>query len=136
MNVEIFLSLMQRCRKLFIRHHEVLARIGIHDFELAAPQRLWIDVDLYVPLINSTSLADQIDEVVDYDFVRETIAQRLAQGHIGLQETLCDALAHQFLSHPAVVAVRLSTSKPDVYQDCETVGVEVFLTKEVGRLAI
>jgi dihydroneopterin aldolase len=33
---------------------------------------------------------DRIDEVVDYDFVRAVVHARVAQGHVNLQETLCD----------------------------------------------
>ena len=72
---------------------------------------------------------DHLDEVVDYDFMRGTIAARVAQGHIHLQETLCDDVAKIMLAHPRVRAVRVSTMKPDVYPDCEGVGVEVFQIK-------
>lgn len=123
------LHLLESCRRLFIRRHEVMARIGIHDFELTQAQRLWIDVDLYVPLAASSPTRDALDEVVDYDFVRTVVSHRLARGHIGLQETLCDDLARQLLEHAQVRAVRVNTSKPDVYPDCEAVGVEVFLIK-------
>jgi dihydroneopterin aldolase len=68
-------------------------------------------------------------EVVDYDFIREVIARRVAQGHIVLQETLCDDLMHELIAHPQVQAVRLSSCKPDVYPDCEAVGVEIFQIK-------
>jgi dihydroneopterin aldolase len=34
------------------------------------------------------------------------------------------------LKHPRVRAVRVSTAKPDVYPDCDAVGVEIFLIKE------
>ncbi len=117
------------CRKLFLRRHEVWVQIGVHDFEKTAPQRMWIDVELYVPYARSTPRRDHIEEVVDYDFVREVVAQRLRQGHIELQETLCDDLAASLLAHPGVRAVRLSTCKPDVYPDTEAVGVEVFRIK-------
>ena len=61
---------LHHCRKLFLRRLEVQAQIGIHAFEQVAPQRLWIDVDLYVPYAQTTPARDQIDEVVDYDYVR------------------------------------------------------------------
>ena len=118
------------CRRLFLRNHEIAVRIGVHDFEHQAPQRILFNVDLYVPLALSTPRADQLDEVVDYDFIRHTIAQRVAQGHIELQETLADDLLQQMLAHPKVRAARVSTEKPDVYPDCEAVGVEVFGVKE------
>jgi 7,8-dihydroneopterin aldolase/epimerase/oxygenase len=113
-------------RRLFIKDFEVLARIGIHDFELTAPQRLLIDVDLYVDLKNTSPSTDHINEVVDYDFIREVVLKRIDKGHINLQETLCDELADLLMVNPNVLAVQLSTRKPDVYPDCGAVGVEIF----------
>lgn len=124
--------LLQTCRKLFLRRHEVMVQIGVHAFEKIAPQRMWIDVDLYVPLARTTPQNDHIAEVVDYDFVREVVARRVARGHIELQETLCDDLVDELMRHPGVQAVRLSTCKPDVYPDCDAVGVEVFRAKPLA----
>ena len=118
------------CRRIFLRNHEVPVQIGAHDFEKTQAQRVIFNVELFVPYALSTPQADQLSEVVDYDFVRELIAARIGQGHVELQETLCDDLAAQMLAHPRVQAVRLSSCKPDVYPDCEAVGVEVFCMKE------
>ncbi len=117
------------CRRLFLRNYEVNAHIGVHDFEQGRTQRLLINVDLFVPLAGSTPKADQLVEVVDYDFIRHTVQQRIARGHIGLQETLVDELVALLLLNPRVRAARVSTEKPDVYPDCESVGVEVFAIK-------
>jgi dihydroneopterin aldolase len=117
------------CRRIFLRNHVVPVRIGAHDFEKTQAQRVVFNVELFVPYEVSTPQADDLAEVVDYDFVRELIAARIAQGHVELQETLCDDLAAQLLAHPRVQAVRLSSNKPDVYPDCEAVGVEVFRMK-------
>lgn len=117
------------CRRLFLRNYEVQINIGVHEFEKKGEQRVLINVDLFIPLALSTPQADQLDEVVDYDFMRDTIARRMAEGHIHLQETLCDDVARAMLAHPKVRAVRVSTEKPDVYPDCQSVGVEVFQVK-------
>ncbi|MEO6354807.1 MAG: dihydroneopterin aldolase [Burkholderiaceae bacterium] len=117
------------CRRLFLRNYEVLINIGVHDFEKRSEQRVLINVDLYIPLALSTPKDDNLNEVVDYDFMRTTIANRMAQGHVHLQETLCDDVVRSMLAHPNVRAVRVSTMKPDVYPDCEGVGVEVFQIK-------
>src|SRR5476651_2626052 len=66
------------CRRLFLRNYEVMINIGVHDFEKRGEQRVLINVDLYIPLAVSTPKADQLEEVVDYDFMRETIAWRRA----------------------------------------------------------
>ncbi|MBN3766859.1 dihydroneopterin aldolase [Burkholderia sp. Ac-20365] len=118
------------CRRLFLRNYEVHINIGVHDFEKRGEQRVVINVELFVPLALSTPVEDKLREVVDYDFMRSTIAARVSQGHIHLQETLCDDLSKALLAHPQVRAVRLSTEKPDVYSDCDAVGVEVFHIKE------
>ncbi|HJV50768.1 MAG TPA: dihydroneopterin aldolase [Noviherbaspirillum sp.] len=118
------------CRRLFLRNYEVMINIGVHDFEKKGEQRVLVNVDLFIPLAQSTPKEDHLVEVVDYDFMRETIARRMARGHIHLQETLCDDVAREMLAHPKVRAVRVSTEKPDVYPDCEGVGVEVIHIKE------
>ncbi|WP_244814957.1 dihydroneopterin aldolase [Caballeronia sp. Lep1P3] len=118
------------CRRLFLRNYEVRINIGVHDFEKRGEQRVVFNVELFVPLALSTPVADKLAEVVDYDFMRSTIAERVKRGHIHLQETLCDDVAAALLAHPNVRAVAVSTEKPDVYPDCDAVGVEVFRIKE------
>ena len=118
-------SLMD-CRRLFLSTYEIFVNIGVHAFEKTGEQRVVINVDLYIPLALSTPHADELDEVVDYDFIRRSVAQRVSRGHIHLQETLCDDLLAVMLSHPKVRAAQVSTEKPDVYPDCESVGCEVF----------
>jgi dihydroneopterin aldolase len=114
------------CRCLFLRDYEVWVNIGVHDFEKKGEQRVLINVELFVPLAHSTPRADKLAEVLDYDFIRRSIAERVKQGHIHLQETLVDDVLKLMLAHPNVKAARVSTAKPDVYPDCEAVGVEVF----------
>ena len=120
------------CRRLFLRDYEIWINIGVHDFEKRGEQRVLINVDLYVPLALSTPREDELDEVVDYDFIRRTIALRISKGHIHLQETLCDEVLALMLEHPRVRAARVSTEKPDVYPDCAAVGVEMFGIKEAA----
>lgn len=121
---------LQDCRRLFLRDYEVRINIGVHDHEKRGEQRVLINVDLFVPLAVSTPQRDKLAEVVDYDFIRRTIAERVARGHIHLQETLVDDVLRAMLAHPRVRAARVSTEKPDVYPDCAAVGVEVFGIKD------
>jgi dihydroneopterin aldolase len=114
------------CRRLFLRNYEVWINIGVHDFEKKGEQRVVINVELFVPLALSTPQADKLQEVVDYDFIRRAIGERVSRGHIHLQETLADDLLRLMLAHPQVRAARVSTEKPDVYPDCDAVGVEVY----------
>jgi dihydroneopterin aldolase len=114
------------CRRLFLRNYDVWINIGVHDFEKRGEQRVSISIDLYVPLAESTPRTDRLADVLDYDFIRRSVSEFVARGHIHLQETLADELLRRMLAHPQVRAARVSTAKPDVYPDCDAVGVEVF----------
>jgi len=120
---------LANCRRLFLSGFELDAEIGIHAHELAGPQRMCFDVDLYVLLSHTTPSNDHIDDVIDYDVIRSTIARLVARGRVALQETLADEIAASLLAHAGVRGVRVATAKPDVYPDCDAVGVEVFRFK-------
>ena len=123
---------LAQCRRIYLRDALFEANIGVYDRERAGAQRLVVNVDVFVALSVSTPRQDRVEEVVDYDFVRETIRRRLARGHVNLQETLVDDLAGALLAHPGVVAVRVCTEKPDVYEDVGGVGIEVLRFKDSG----
>jgi dihydroneopterin aldolase len=105
----------------------VIAALG-----LAATNQIFSLMDPYIfrKIIDDVAAVYRAETHTIYDFIRETIAQRMAQGHIHLQETLVDDLARTLLAHPKVRAVRISSEKPDVYPDCDAVGVEIFHIKE------
>jgi dihydroneopterin aldolase len=107
-------------RLIFLRNYAVEARIGIHDFERAGPQRLLVNVQLVVG--GPAPEADEIGQVLDYDFLRDEIARRVGSRHYNLQESLVHEIADLCLARPEVLAVGVSTEKPDVYPDCEAVG--------------
>ncbi len=133
MNSDLALPQLHDCRRLFLRNYEIYINIGVHDYEKRSEQRVFINIDLYIPLTLCMPVNDLLEEVVDYDFMRTSVANRISKGHIHLQETLCDDLTRDMLSHPKVRAVRISTMKPDVYPDCEGVGVEIFKIKDVTQ---
>jgi hypothetical protein len=64
-----------------LRGHVLDVHIGIHDFEQGAPQRMRFDVDLYVPYAQSDPSRDNIEDIVDYDFIRAIVRQRTAAGN-------------------------------------------------------
>ena len=66
-------------------------RLGIHPHE-AVPQRVRLSVRMTVAYRAAPS-GDRIEEVLDYDFVREGILALAAGQGFALQETLCEAVA-------------------------------------------
>ncbi len=124
-----FFELQHTCRKISLKNYVLPIHIGVHDFEKVAAQRVIINVELYVSLAATTPQQDELNEVLDYDFIRETLKKIVAQGHIQLQETLCDNFMAALLANPLVRAARVSSAKPDVYPDCDAVGIEIFRFK-------
>ena len=80
MNYDPLTHLRLSCRRIFLRDHVVPVNIGAHDFEKTQAQRVIFNVELFVNYSQSTPQADQLAEVVNYDFVRDVIAQRNAAG--------------------------------------------------------
>lgn len=118
------------CRRLFVRNYEVRMNIGAYEAEKGAAQRVRFNVDLFIALAISTPKRDALDEIVNSDIIPEAILASIGQGHVHLQETLCDDIAARLLADVRVRAVRVVTEKVDVYPGCESVGVEVFRFRE------
>ena len=118
-----------RTRRIFLRNFETRISMGIHDFEKKARQRVMINVDLYLEP-DARIERDHISETVDYDFLRREIGVLADSGHFHLQETFCEKILAICLARPGVVAVRVSSEKPDVYPDCESIGFEIFGVKQ------
>ena len=101
---------------------EVRIGLGIHPRERAEPQRvvLSVEMDCAYPAVPD----DRIDAVVDYDFLRDGIRALPGSRHFELQETLCEEVAALAMRDPRVIAVRVRSTKLDVYPDA-TVGCEI-----------
>jgi dihydroneopterin aldolase len=114
----------EETRRILLRRYEVNVRMGIHDFEREGAQRIWVSVELWLGPREAPK-ADRIDEVLDYDFLREAIGALAASRHFNLQETFVEAVMDICLSRPEVVGALVRTEKPDVYPDTEAVGFEL-----------
>lgn len=117
-------SLAPKTRRIRLRGYELLVDIGFHSFEVGAPQRLRIDVDIS---LDEASFAtdDEAHSAWNYDILRESIKTIAAARRYNLQETFCRAVYDFIAARQGVVGLRVATEKPDIYPDCEAVGVEL-----------
>jgi dihydroneopterin aldolase len=116
---------LAQCRRLFLRDWAVDANIGVYSAERKGTQQLVLNLDVFVSLASSTPQRDELVEVFDYDTVRGIVQERLARGHINLQETLVDDIAAELLRRPGVQAVRVSSEKTEIYASVAGIGIEV-----------
>lgn len=111
-------------RQFQLRAIETQCSIGIHDFERAAPQRILVDIDVLLDP-DQEPQADRIDEALNYDDIRVAVLSLATSRHFDLQETLARAIFDAVAAMKTVQAVRVKTSKPDVYQDVGSVSYQL-----------
>jgi dihydroneopterin aldolase len=117
-------TLPPRCFRIFLNAYDLPVDIGFHDFEINVPQRLLVSVEVW---LTAAAFADQDSAAAawNYDFLRNEI-KRLATGRrVNLQETFVREIYALLAAQRGVIGLRVSTTKPDVYPDCEGVGVEM-----------
>ncbi|MDP6564176.1 MAG: dihydroneopterin aldolase [Alphaproteobacteria bacterium] len=110
-------------RTILFRDLVLPVSIGVHDFERQGPQRVIIDLEIELRA-DRPQPADDLSEVLDYDEIRAEITRIAGARHYNLQETLCRELVRIFEHREEIVRLRLSTRKPDAYDDC-TVGYAI-----------
>jgi dihydroneopterin aldolase len=116
--------LRPRSARILLESLEVMADIGFHDFEVGAPQRLLVTVEVW--LEDSTAPKDDDPaHAWDYDYVRSQVIELAASRRYNLQETLAHAVFQRLAAMRGVKALRVTTAKPDIYSDAHGVGVEL-----------
>lgn len=117
-------ELTVRSARILLEGLAVQADIGFHEFEIGAPQRLLVSVEIWL----KDSLPPPDDDPArawNYDFLRTEIAEIAAARRYNLQETLAHAMFDRVAASRGVGALRIRLSKPDVYPDAHGVGVEI-----------
>lgn len=117
-------SLAVRQWKIHLDSLEVMADIGFHEFEIGSPQRLLISVEVWLEAVDAPE-GDQADRAWDYDVLRTGVRELASSRRWNLQETLANQLFEWVAARAGVRAVRITTTKPDVYPDARGVGVEL-----------
>src|SRR5262245_54516022 len=110
-------------RALFLKDFVLPARIGVRGSEEGRTQQLRLNVCVY--LRPPFDWHDRIDEVLDYDRLRDGILEIVAQGHIRLIETLGGRIVDMCFRHSQVEGVHLQIVKLEAHTDCE-VGYETW----------
>jgi dihydroneopterin aldolase len=117
-------NLKVRSARIILEALEVQADIGFHDFEIGAPQRLLVTVEVWLDEFGPPA-EDHPAEAWNYDFLRTEVSELAGARRYNLQETLIHAIFERVATFHGVKALRVRLSKPDVYPDAAAVGVEV-----------
>jgi 7,8-dihydroneopterin aldolase/epimerase/oxygenase len=117
-------ELAVKSSRILLDSLEVQADIGFHDFEVGKPQRLLVTVEIWLDELGAPA-EDRPDEAWDYDLLRSEILRLAGERRYNLQETLVHAIYSRLAAMRGVRALRVKSSKPDIYKDARAVGVEI-----------
>lgn len=117
-------NLKVRSSRILLESLEVQTDIGFHEFEVGAPQRLSVTVEIW---LEDAALPpnDDPERAWNYDFLRKEVEEIAGSRRFNLQETLAHAVFERLAAFRGVRALRIRTSKPDVYADAHGVGIEI-----------
>lgn len=113
-----------RSARILLESLDVQVDIGFHDFEVGAPQRLTVSVEIWLEDL-SLPPDDDPARAWNYDFLRTEVEEIAGARRYNLQETLAHAIFQRIAAFRGVRALRVRTSKPDVYPEAHGVGVEI-----------
>ena len=113
-----------RSARILLDSLAVQADIGFHDFEVGAPQRLLVTIEIWLHDSNLPA-NDDPERAWNYDFMRAEVEEIASARRYNLQETLAHAIFERIAAFHGVKDLRLRTSKPDVYPEAHGVGVEI-----------
>lgn len=116
--------LKPRTRKIVLENYELPVDIGFHDFEIGNPQRMFVTVEVWLDQA-SFAADDDSSGAWNYDFMRTEIGALASSRRYNLQETLARAIYDLVAARRGVTALRVATRKPDIYPDCQGVGVDL-----------
>jgi len=114
----------QAVRHVFIRDLLLDAHIGVFRHEEGRTQPIRINIDLTVT-DGGAPQGDQLEQVVDYHEVVQTVREIVDSGHVRLVETLAELVAARCLEDERVQVARVRIEKLAAIASAASVGVEI-----------
>ena len=115
---EALLQLMaqtQGVTTLFLENVVREVDIGVHDHELGAPQRLRFDIYVMLSGVSEPS-ADEIGEVLNYEYLISALDETLQMNRAALLETLANRLLDRVLEPNSAEGASVILTKLDVLE--------------------
>ncbi|OLQ77496.1 dihydroneopterin aldolase [Photobacterium proteolyticum] len=107
---------------VFIEHLEVIATIGVYDWEQTIKQKLVLDLEM----AHDNRPAAESDDVVyalDYAAVSEAVTEYIQGGRFLLVERVAEEVASLIMTKFSVPWIRVRVTKPGAVANARGVGV-------------
>jgi dihydroneopterin aldolase len=115
--------------RVLIKDLKVETQVGLHKWEQhpERPTRLILNVEMFARLDKKPN--HERANIVDYDYVRNAVKKWPNRPHTPLLETLAEEVIGLCFENPRVEACRVSLVKPDIFNEADAVGVEIYRTR-------
>jgi dihydroneopterin aldolase len=118
--------------RAMLRNVVVEVQVGLHPWEQhpERPTRLVVNVDMFAPL--GPRGGTSRDNMLDYDPVRSAIQGWRGRPHVPFLEDLVEELITVCFANPLVQACRVSVVKPDIFNEVDAAGIEIYRRRDGG----
>ncbi|MEM9233397.1 MAG: dihydroneopterin aldolase [Pseudomonadota bacterium] len=103
---------------VFIETLRLDMRLGVYPEEVT-PQPVQIDI---AAIVRRLGPGDGIEDVVDYNHLRDDALALAEERHFGLQETYCEALIGRLRDRETIYGVTIETRKLSAFADSAAIG--------------
>lgn len=108
--------------RIFVRGLVLPVAIGVYDEEQGITQKVRFTIEAAVG-VGVSPKGDNLDEVPSYDDLVKAVKAVIADGHVGLVETMAARIADRCLADKRIVSVLVRVEKLERGPDA--VGVEI-----------
>ena len=98
--------------------------IGIHDHEIGRPQKLRFDIEVVIPG-SEPPKSDKISDVVNYEYLLESIDDSIRETRVSLLESLGSRILDKLLVPPPVSEATIKITKMDILEGDANFGCQM-----------
>ncbi len=107
---------------IYIRDLKIDAVIGVHDWERARPQSLYLSLEMGTD-IRAAAAEDALSLTLDYHAIAHRLIDEVSRSECQLIETLAEHVARLLMAEYDLRWLRLTLSKPGAVPEARDVGV-------------
>ena len=109
---------------VFIKHLEVIATIGVYEWEKSLQQKLYFDLEMAFDN-RPAALNDDINLALNYFSVSEAVNKFAQENQFELIETMAERVASLIMEQFSVPWIKLTLHKPGALPKAQSLGVQI-----------
>lgn len=101
---------------IVVKNINVVCIIGIDDHERHNPQKISVDLELYLPLAKAAK-SGKMSDTVDYSVLVRQIRKMLLEERYLLLESAVESIAKYVMTHKKIQKAAVTITKSQVFED-------------------